>query len=109
MEAKTTQSIQSIERELTRLKSSLQRSTNDDAPDCLQGLRDFIFETAVLKEYIESTRDRAYTQEEMYKGRDYLRFKIPGNTAGRLGFTWSLINDYLDNQDDEEYFSFAYL
>ncbi|MBW0434899.1 hypothetical protein HGB47_14870 [Leptospira yasudae] len=86
---------ESIRRRLKILSTALLNSSHDDAEGSLEEIYNFILETPLLKDFIEENQDRKYSEEELFVGRDWYRFKIPGTTKGRIGFTWSLIEHYL--------------
>ncbi|TGK67645.1 hypothetical protein EHQ27_15245, partial [Leptospira wolffii] len=90
-----------IKRRLEILSTALLNSKLDDARNSLEEIYNFIVETPILLNYILENRDREYSEEELFFGRDWYRYKIPGNTKGRIGFTWSLIEFFLKNPEME--------
>ncbi|TGM58553.1 hypothetical protein [Leptospira adleri] len=93
--------INQIKRRLEILSTALLNSRLDDARNSLEEIYNFILENSILLNYVIDNRDREYSEEELFVERDWSRYKIPGNTKGRIGFTWSLIEFFLKDQDME--------
>ncbi|EOQ87388.1 hypothetical protein LEP1GSC202_3520 [Leptospira yanagawae serovar Saopaulo str. Sao Paulo = ATCC 700523] len=89
---------------LTNIKF-LMNSSNDDGFEALEGIINFMKKESLFHEIINKLEETEYSEEILYKGRDYNKYKLPSNSDQRNSFIWSLINDWVTNHKNEEYFN----
>jgi len=92
----------------TNLKFLL-HSSNDDGFEALEGIIDFLKNENIFSGVIKQLESIIFSQSDLYKGRDYGRYKLPSNQLERNSFIWALINDWVNNQKDKDYFNLGYL
>ena len=104
-----TPSVKQTINDLNFYREAVINSTNDDGFQALLGLRDFLSNNSLTRDFIQKSSDRTYSDEELYEGRKFSRYIIPSNKEGRIGFIWSLINNWVDTKKSYDYFKIAYL
>ncbi|MCG6162040.1 hypothetical protein, partial [Leptospira bandrabouensis] len=71
--------INQIKRRLEILSTALLNSGWDVPKNSLEEIYNVILENAILLNYVIESRDREYSEEELFAGRDWSRYQIPGN------------------------------
>ncbi|TGL58568.1 hypothetical protein [Leptospira jelokensis] len=84
-------------------------SSNDDGFEALESIINFMRAESVFSKVIEKLEQHQYSEKELYKGRDFSRYKLPSNSNERSSFIWALINDWVKTKKHLDYFNLGYL